>query len=195
MTSGQHAEPPPAKRRGPKPAISDQALLVAIEADLEDTRSLSNRAAIRVAKNRSQMQTPPRFVCHAKAASHRAIDILLNMVKIGQRLPYTYLRTIYQRGRRKKPITNADTAKVCVPRQSRQPSSHRHTPEHGEDRAAPSLHLSAFYQRGRLLNLAKIFAGPDTQDAVCEKYRKRLPRRVRKTATCITGTELPYKRY
>ena len=35
MTSGQHAERPPAKRRGPKPAISDQALLVAIEADLE----------------------------------------------------------------------------------------------------------------------------------------------------------------
>ena len=35
MTSSQHAEPPPAKRRGPKPAISDQALLVAIEADLE----------------------------------------------------------------------------------------------------------------------------------------------------------------
>ena len=33
MTSGQHAEQPPAKRRGPKPAISDQALLVAIEAD------------------------------------------------------------------------------------------------------------------------------------------------------------------
>ena len=31
----QHAEQPPAKRRGPKPAISDQALLVAIEADLE----------------------------------------------------------------------------------------------------------------------------------------------------------------
>ena len=29
MTSGQHAEQPPAKRRGPKPAISDQALLVA----------------------------------------------------------------------------------------------------------------------------------------------------------------------
>ena len=26
MTSGQHAEQPPAKRRGPKPAISDQAL-------------------------------------------------------------------------------------------------------------------------------------------------------------------------
>ena len=35
MTSGQHAEQPSAKRRGPKPAISDQALLVAIEADLE----------------------------------------------------------------------------------------------------------------------------------------------------------------
>ena len=35
VTSGQHAEQPPAKRRGPKPAISDQALLVAIEADLE----------------------------------------------------------------------------------------------------------------------------------------------------------------
>ena len=35
LTSGQHAEQPPAKRRGPKPAISDQALLVAIEADLE----------------------------------------------------------------------------------------------------------------------------------------------------------------
>ena len=35
MTSGQHAEQPPTKRRGPKPAISDQALLVAIEADLE----------------------------------------------------------------------------------------------------------------------------------------------------------------
>ena len=35
MTSGQHAEQPPAKRRGPKPAISDQALLVAIKADLE----------------------------------------------------------------------------------------------------------------------------------------------------------------
>ena len=35
MTSGQNAERPPAKRRGPKPAISDQALLVAIEADLE----------------------------------------------------------------------------------------------------------------------------------------------------------------
>ncbi len=35
MTSGQHAEQPPAKRRGPKPAISDQALLVAIEADLD----------------------------------------------------------------------------------------------------------------------------------------------------------------
>ena len=34
-TFGQHAEQPPAKRRGPKPAISDQALLVAIEADLE----------------------------------------------------------------------------------------------------------------------------------------------------------------
>ena len=32
MTSGQHAEQPPAKRRGPKPA-SDQALLVAIEAE------------------------------------------------------------------------------------------------------------------------------------------------------------------
>ena len=31
MTSGQHAEQPPAKRRGPKPAISDQALVVAIE--------------------------------------------------------------------------------------------------------------------------------------------------------------------
>ena len=30
MTSGQHAEQQPAKRRGPKPAISDQALLVAI---------------------------------------------------------------------------------------------------------------------------------------------------------------------
>ena len=30
MTSGQHAEQPPAKRRGPKPAISDQALLVAM---------------------------------------------------------------------------------------------------------------------------------------------------------------------
>ncbi len=29
------ADRPPAKRRGPKPAISDQALLVAIEADLE----------------------------------------------------------------------------------------------------------------------------------------------------------------
>ena len=29
MTSGQHAEQPPAKRRGPKPA-SDQALLVAM---------------------------------------------------------------------------------------------------------------------------------------------------------------------
>ena len=35
MTSGQNAERPPAKRRVPKPAISDQALLVAIEADLE----------------------------------------------------------------------------------------------------------------------------------------------------------------
>ena len=35
MTSGQNAERPPAKRRGPKPAISDHALLVAIEADLE----------------------------------------------------------------------------------------------------------------------------------------------------------------
>ena len=35
MTSGQNAEQPPAKRRGPKPAISDQAVLVAIEADLE----------------------------------------------------------------------------------------------------------------------------------------------------------------
>ena len=35
MTSGQHAKQPPTKRRGPKPAISDQALLVAIEADLE----------------------------------------------------------------------------------------------------------------------------------------------------------------
>ena len=37
MTSRQQAtaERPPAKRRGPKPAISDQALLVAIEADLE----------------------------------------------------------------------------------------------------------------------------------------------------------------
>ena len=33
MPSGQHAEPPPAKRRVPKPAISDQALLVAIAAD------------------------------------------------------------------------------------------------------------------------------------------------------------------
>ena len=39
MTSGQHAEQPPAKRRGPKPAISDQALLVAIEADLEASPS------------------------------------------------------------------------------------------------------------------------------------------------------------
>ena len=38
MTSGQHAKQPPAKRRGPKPAISDQALLVAIEADLEASR-------------------------------------------------------------------------------------------------------------------------------------------------------------
>ena len=35
MTSGQHAEQPPAKRRGPKPAISDGGALVAIEADLE----------------------------------------------------------------------------------------------------------------------------------------------------------------
>ena len=35
MTSGQHAEQPPAKRRDRIPAISDQALLVAIEADLE----------------------------------------------------------------------------------------------------------------------------------------------------------------
>ena len=106
-----------------------------IIAETIDTRSLSNRAAIRVAKNRSQMQTPPRFVCHAKAASHRAIDILLNMVKIGQRLPYTYLR-----------FTNED---------------------------------------GFLTSQKFQFAGPDTQDAVCEKYRKRLPRRVRKTATCI----------
>ena len=39
MTSGQHAEQPPAKRRGPKPAISDQALLVAIEADLRPGRA------------------------------------------------------------------------------------------------------------------------------------------------------------
>ena len=29
------AERPPARRRGPKPSISDEALLVAIEADLE----------------------------------------------------------------------------------------------------------------------------------------------------------------
>ena len=43
MTSGQHAEQPPAKRRGPKPAISDQALLVAIE-----EAKLSNRTATRV---------------------------------------------------------------------------------------------------------------------------------------------------
>ena len=35
MTSGHHVEQPPAKLRGPKPAISDQALLVAIEAVLE----------------------------------------------------------------------------------------------------------------------------------------------------------------
>ena len=35
MTSGQHAEQPPARLAGPKPAISDQALLVAIEADLD----------------------------------------------------------------------------------------------------------------------------------------------------------------
>ena len=36
MTSGQNAGRPfLAKRRGPKPAISDQALLVSIEADLE----------------------------------------------------------------------------------------------------------------------------------------------------------------
>ena len=43
MISGQHAEPPPAKRRGPKPAISDQALLVnTIEAD--DWRHRPGRA-------------------------------------------------------------------------------------------------------------------------------------------------------
>ena len=36
MTSGQHAKQPPAKRRGPKLRdLPDQALLVAIEADLE----------------------------------------------------------------------------------------------------------------------------------------------------------------
>ena len=37
LKSRQHAtaERRPAKRRGPKPSISDQALLVAIEADLE----------------------------------------------------------------------------------------------------------------------------------------------------------------
>ena len=44
MTSGQHAEQPPAKRRGPKPAISDQALLVAIEADLIMMREFSRIA-------------------------------------------------------------------------------------------------------------------------------------------------------
>ena len=47
MTSGQHAEQPPAKRRGPKPAISDQALLVAIEADLEASPWEEARATAR----------------------------------------------------------------------------------------------------------------------------------------------------
>ena len=37
------AERPPAKRRGPKPSISDEALLVAIEADLEEVIPLGGR--------------------------------------------------------------------------------------------------------------------------------------------------------
>ena len=110
-----------------------------------DTRSLSHRAASRHAKKRSESVTLPGFECKAEAASYQAIDILLNMAKVGQRLPYTYLR-----------FTNED---------------------------------------GFLTSRKFQFAGPDTQDAVCEKYRKRLRRSVRKTATYITGTELPYKRY
>ena len=55
MTSGQHAEQPPAKRRGPKPAISDQALLVAIEADLEaspwEGEGYRKRARLRVCRD------------------------------------------------------------------------------------------------------------------------------------------------
>ena len=56
MTSGQHAEQPPAKRRGPKPAISDQPL-VAIEADLEaspwEGEGSSREADARIALDRS----------------------------------------------------------------------------------------------------------------------------------------------
>ena len=51
MTSGQHAEQPPAKRRGPKPAISDQALLVAIEADLEASPGGKVWARLRVCRD------------------------------------------------------------------------------------------------------------------------------------------------
>lgn len=110
-----------------------------------DTRALSNRAAVKLAKRRAKTASPPGFKCTPDIKDIRVTDILLNTAKNGQRLPYTYLR-----------FKNDD---------------------------------------GFLTTQKFEFAGADTQDAVCEKFRKRLPRSVRKTAECITGIELPYKRY
>jgi hypothetical protein len=50
-------------------------------------------------------------------------------------------------------------------------------------------------QDGLIVSQKFQFVGPDTQDEVCEKYRKRLHWKIRETAECITGTELPVKPY
>ena len=59
----------------------------------------------------------------------------------------------------------------------------------------PYTYLRFRDQDGLIVSQKFQFAGPDTEDAVCENYRKRLPRKIRKTAECITGTELPVKPY
>ena len=79
MTSGQHAEPPPAKRRGPKPAISDQALLVAIEADLEASpwegrglpQGLGSASGLSRHPGRPQAGAPPRCDENNLLSPHR----------------------------------------------------------------------------------------------------------------------------
>lgn len=60
---------------------------------------------------------------------------------------------------------------------------------------SPSTYLRFVDQDGFVTTHAYRSSGDESEDEVCEKYRKRLPRSVRKSAVCITGTALQSKRF
>ena len=71
MTSGQHAEQPSAKRRGPKPAISDfRRSLVAIEEDVHE--AIASRLGA-IANRSSDTSRPRASVCRDSRVARKRV--------------------------------------------------------------------------------------------------------------------------